>query len=324
MLADGIEMEIRYRRPSIDAPNYLNQFVIWLENPDIQSPEYLDAAFPRLCHVMAAFPVSHQKHLIRYWSSSEPAYLSQLIGSFQQLITLKLLSHSSAAAASAPPNHEPAVCDAVVCLGYVYLASLLGGTHQEASPISSESPVVLHDDANDDNNDEDDDDDDDEALPIPFGMFGFRSVTRQRHGRRRRRHVEGTKGGWDQLERLFGVPFQLIRCPLVGAEEFVNEVLNDSVNVREDFIIMKQSQQARLGGATGGGGFSFLNYPFVLKPEVKVQGLSWENRLKMQDQGRLTVLQMISGGYRNSPFLKLKINRETLIQDALLQVKARR
>ena len=40
-LAQTLEMDLRYKSPS-NNPNYLNQFVIIMENSMLQSPEYLD------------------------------------------------------------------------------------------------------------------------------------------------------------------------------------------------------------------------------------------------------------------------------------------
>ena len=71
-------------------PNYLNMFVIIMENPAIHSPEALEKIFPSFCQVLSRLPVPAQAALAKYWSKFGETQLRNIMENVQQLITFKV------------------------------------------------------------------------------------------------------------------------------------------------------------------------------------------------------------------------------------------
>ncbi|GIY89367.1 ubiquitin-protein ligase E3A [Caerostris extrusa] len=98
------------------------------------------------------------------------------------------------------------------------------------------------------------------------------------------------------------------RSPLLPFETFYNEPLSDLLEMDRDFAYYK----------TEGGKFSFMNHCFILTPAVKALGLYYDNRIRMYSERRLSVLQSLVHGAPPNPYLKLRVKRDHLIDDALV------
>ena len=98
---------------------------------------------------------------------------------------------------------------------------------------------------------------------------------------------------------------------LVNCEEFVNEPLNEQIEVGHDFTYFKNDAQ---------GKFSFLKYNFILSTATKSMGLFYDNRVRMYSERRLTLLYSLLRGQHATPYLRLKVRRDHLIEDALVNV----
>lgn len=71
-------------------PNYLNMFVILMDNPVIQGPDGLNTVFPKFCKVLSRLPVSAQAILAKYWAKSGESFIRNVIENLQQIITVKV------------------------------------------------------------------------------------------------------------------------------------------------------------------------------------------------------------------------------------------
>ena len=89
----------------------------------------------------------------------------------------------------------------------------------------------------------------------------------------------------------------------------MNECLNEAIEKDRDFTYYKDK----------GIRFSFLNYPFVLNTSTKSQTLFFDNRIRMYTERQLSILGLMRGQLP-SPYLKLRVRRDHLIQDALVRV----
>ena len=90
-LVNEIERQLTSKKEAyLHDPNYLNMFVIIMENPAIQSPEALEKTFPSFCKVLSRLPIPAQAALARYWSKYDQSLLQSIIESLQQLITFKV------------------------------------------------------------------------------------------------------------------------------------------------------------------------------------------------------------------------------------------
>lgn len=115
--------------------------------------------------------------------------------------------------------------------------------------------------------------------------------------------------------------------PFLPFSEFYNEPLSDAVEMDKDYSNYKNAIRYETVGASSYRSeskpsdqyFSFMTHPFVLTPATKTLGLFYDNRIRMYSERRISVLQAMIGQPPN-PYLKLKIRRDYLIEDALMRV----
>jgi ubiquitin-protein ligase E3 A len=68
--------------------------------------------------------------------------------------------------------------------------------------------------------------------------------------------------------------------------------------------------------------FSFMNYAFILTPATKTLGLYYDNRIRMYSERRMSFFHSVVGQPTN-PYLRLKVRRDHIIDDALVEVRFR-
>lgn len=99
------------------------------------------------------------------------------------------------------------------------------------------------------------------------------------------------------------------RKPYLPFSEFYNEPLSDVVEMDRDFANYKSEL----------GKFSFMNYAFILTPATKTLGLYFDNRIRMYSERRMSFIQSVAGQPSN-PYLRLRVRRDNIIDDALVEV----
>ena len=95
-------------------------------------------------------------------------------------------------------------------------------------------------------------------------------------------------------------------------KEFYNDAINELVDFTEDFSRWKDTQRCS---------FSFCAHPFVLDPGTKSKLLQLDANNQMRSQIRGALFRSIFGG-NECPYLILRVRRENLIRDTLLQISA--
>ncbi|UYV60364.1 UBE3A [Cordylochernes scorpioides] len=115
----------------------------------------------------------------------------------------------------------------------------------------------------------------------------------------------------DPLAQSLNVKVINCRKPIIPFEDFCNEPLSDHIEMDKDFACYKAYKAES-------GRFSFMNYSFILTPAVKALGLYYDNRIRMFSERRFSVLQSLIQGAPPNPYLKLKVRRDHLIDDALV------
>ncbi|XP_075235231.1 ubiquitin protein ligase E3A isoform X1 [Lycorma delicatula] len=103
------------------------------------------------------------------------------------------------------------------------------------------------------------------------------------------------------------------RKPLIAFVEFYNEPLSDAVEMDKDFANYKNSE----GESSK---FSFMRYAFILTPATKTLGLYYDNRIRMYSERRMSFFQNVVGQPTN-PYLRLKVRRDHIIDDALVELE---
>ncbi|KAG7467067.1 hypothetical protein MATL_G00149400 [Megalops atlanticus] len=279
-LSPNVECDLTYHNVYSRDPNYLNLFVIVMENSNLHSPEYLEIALPLFCKAMSKLPLPALAKLARLWSQYSAEQIRRMTETFQQLITYKVISNEFSGRNLV--NDDDAVVAATKCLKIIYYANLLGG------------------DLDMENNEEEDEE------PVPESS----ELTLQELLGEERRNKKGPR--IDPLETELGVKTTDCRRPLIPFEEFVNEPLNDVLEMDKDYTFFKVETENK---------FSFMTCPFILNAVTKNLGLYYDNRIRMYSERRITVLYSLVQGQQLNPYLRLKVRRDHIIDDALVRLE---
>ncbi|KAM4547804.1 ubiquitin-protein ligase E3A [Odontesthes bonariensis] len=277
-LTPNVELDLEYLNVYETNPDYLNIFIIVMENGNLHSPEYLEVALPQFCKAMSKLPVTALARLSKLWSTYDLPQIRRMMETFQQLITFTVVSNEYDAENLV--NDDETVVAATQCLKVVFYASILGGDMD-----------VEH------NEDEDDDSESDELTL--HELLG-----------EERLYKKGPRV--DPLEKELGVRSIDGITPLIPFEDFINESVNDVVEMDKDFTFFKVNAETK---------FSFQSCPFILNIITKSQGLYYDNRIRMYSERRLTALYSMVQGQQPNPYLKLKVRRDHIIDDALVRLE---
>ncbi|XP_034387336.1 ubiquitin-protein ligase E3A [Cyclopterus lumpus] len=277
-LTPNMELDLEYLDVYETNPDYLNIFVIVLENSNLHSPEYLEVALPQFCKAMSKLPVAALARLSKLWSGYGLGHIRRMMETFQQLITFTVVSNEYDGETLV--NDDGTVVAATQCLKVAFYASILGG------------------DVDVEHNEEEEEDPESDELTL-HELLG-----------EERLYKKGPPA--DPLEQELGVrPVDSIR-PLIPYEDFVNESLNEVVEMDKDFTFFKVNAETK---------FSFQSCPFILSVITKNQGLYYDNRIRMYSERRLTALYSMVQGQQPNPYLKLKVRRDHIIDDALVRLE---
>ncbi|XP_039264835.2 ubiquitin-protein ligase E3A-like isoform X1 [Styela clava] len=290
-LSLDIEVQLNIMRQLKSSTVNLNVFVIIMENPSLHSPEYLEMSLPSFCGAMAALPIQGQADLARWWSTYDAERLKTMVQCFQQLITFKVLTRKlfNSDSEHLDLHSSDVVTSAVKCLKILYYASLLGGEidreHDERGSVNNKSSSTLG------------------ALSSAMGLDNDDDL-------------DGfDKTQWKEpLSDLLGISGIDSVKPLVPFSEFQNEILNETFDVYNDFTNY-------LTGKTKSEKFTFMHYPFVVNTVNKTTYLFYDNKIQMLSGRRMMLLSSILHGSAVSPYLRLKIRRDHVIDDALVRLE---
>ena len=276
-LTPNMELDLEYLDVYETNPDYLNIFIIVMENSNLHSPEYLEVALPQFCKAMSKLPVAALARLSKIWSKYDLPHIRRMMETFQQLITFTVVSNEYDSENLV--NDDETVVAATQCLKVVFYASILAG------------------DVNVEHNDDEEEDSESDELTL-HEMLGEEQL-----------YKKGPRV--DPLEKELGVrPLDSIK-PLIPFEDFINESLNEVVEMDKDFTFFKVNAETK---------FSFQTCPFILNVVTKNQGLYYDNRIRMYSERRLTALYSMVQGQQPNPYLKLKVRRDHIIDDALVRV----
>lgn len=119
----------------------------------------------------------------------------------------------------------------------------------------------------------------------------------------------------DPLAIELGVSALECRVPFIPFEQFYNETLSDIIEMDKDYLNYKQM------GSSSGSPFSFMLYSFILTPATKTLSLYFDNRIRMYSERRLSIFHTQIAGQPPSPYFKLRVRRDRLIEDALVELE---
>ena len=260
-------------------PKCLSHIVILLENPLLHSPEFLKA-FPKLLQSVASLTVPELAVLVEWYSSYSTDELQHFVSSLQQLVTIQLLSSDdSVHTRHYIPQSDTAIAAASGAMIVFYFANLVKAKREGG--MKPMTPTLMS------------------VAAKPKADFLHEGET-----------------VYEQLLAKFKVhPALLVSAP-IPASEFVNEELNERVNMMLDY-----HRETR--DSNGDKEFSFLRYPFVLSTANKMEKMFRDNLVNMYSERHRAVIHSILTGVPDIPFLLLRINRDDIVSDALVQVSYR-
>ena len=115
------------------------------------------------------------------------------------------------------------------------------------------------------------------------------------------------------LFRMKVHPANATSTPIPFAE-FLNEELNSRVNMGIDY------QRDYVSGVNGEKNFSFIEYPFILNAANKVEKLFRDNLVSQFGERQRTLFHAVLTGVPDIPFLMLRVDRNNMLSDTLVQV----
>lgn len=281
-LARTVEMDFKYNRLLEKDSNYLNIFVIVMEYPNLHSPEYLEAAFPAFCKALGHMSLTGQAHLARVWANFGACRLTEMLHALQQLITVRIINNDGRWGRSFQLNDDDGIVGASVVMKLVYYASLCGG--------EQDSPELLHEEQLLNETD---------LINEAFqGAMGFEPK-------------EQSQPKDDPLGKELKINPIDVRKPLIPHEEFINESLNEHIDISTDYAYYQSEQENK---------FSFIRHNFVLTTASKHMSMYFDNRIRMLRERRTSLLQTIMHGGPPMPYLRIRVRRDHVVDDALVNV----
>ncbi|CAH0717338.1 unnamed protein product, partial [Brenthis ino] len=282
-LAENLEIDLRIAR-NMSMEDAVNCFVIAFEVPDLGCSDYLEIALPALCHAAEHLPVKAQAKLARVWAQHCKDSLRHILETLQQLITLRVISTNYSR--NFQVQDDESVTMATKLMKIVYYANMLAGAIEPNT--LREEPVVI---AN-------------QLDPLGDALDHLYPLSSIKNSKQAQQD--------DPLAIELDINVLDARKPFLPFEEFYNEPLSDTIEMDIDLANCKTEI---------GKKFSFLKYPFILTAATKSLGLYYENRIRMYSERRVSLLHAVVGAAPPMPFLRLKVRRSHIIDDALVELE---
>ena len=283
-LSKSVEMELRYRRPIDQNPHYLNIFVIVMELPLLDTPEFIETAFPAFCKALGHLPLHAQARLARIWSGFGEERLHEMLMSLHQLITVRIAQHEGRWGRGFYINDDDGIAGATKVMRILYYASILGGKRDSDEMLAEEKAQ---------------NETEENLQDMLQGAVGHE-------------FKEAQKPKFDVLAQVLNISPMDCRKPLVEYDDFVNELLNEYVDIETDYKYKIENDVK----------FSFMNHSFILNTASKHTCMYYDNRVRMFNERRTSILQTFMHGLPPIPYLRLRVRRGHLIDDALVSVSS--
>ncbi|XP_052902298.1 ubiquitin-protein ligase E3A [Anopheles moucheti] len=315
LLGESLLMDLRVGFPTTEELElFVTVFVIAFETLLVGAVDCLEGSFPRICTAVTWLPVWAQCRLVRIWAEHCKDSIHPLVQQLQQLITVSTLSMNTSYQV-VRINENGVVCNATKVMKLVYYANILAGElepkhYRELDLRDTSLPTYTYL----------------SLIPEDDDMQMLDT-----EGQPRQKKLE------DPLIAELDVNPLDCRKPLVPYEEFYNEMLCDVMEVDYDYMAYKSIASAESGGTSTLGTdsskpFSFIHYSFVMTPTTKTLALYFDSRIRMFSERRLSFLQrqrqrqlhQISNSsdlQPVNPYLSLKIRRDHIIEDALVELE---
>jgi len=288
-LAQTIDLDFRHPRQLERHPFYLNIFVLIMEIPLLHSPEFIESAYPEFCKALGQMPLAGQVTLSKYWSNYNGDRLRDMVLSLQQLITVKLIDNENRWGRGFHINDDDSITGPIKVMKVLYYASMYGGQKDSSAVLEEERELL------------------ESENQLQSELLGAGAMGHDSKEPRQTRE--------DPLSKELDISHADCREPLVPYDDFINDTLNDNISVEIDYKYKLESED-------NPNKFSFANYSFVLTTASKQMSLYMDNRIQMYKERRSSILQTIIHGMPPMPFLRVRVSRDRIIDDALVAVSS--
>ena len=126
--------------------------------------------------------------------------------------------------------------------------------------------------------------------------------------------MQASDTDYEQLILRLQVHPCLVKKFPVPLSEFINDELNRRIDMSVDY-------QREYSSNIGDKSFSFLEHPYMLNVTNKVEKLYRDNLVSMFSERHRAVIHSVLTGVADIPYLVLRISREKIVEDALVQVR---
>ncbi|KAL4089713.1 hypothetical protein QTP88_024689 [Uroleucon formosanum] len=263
----------------------LHSLKIIYEMPWLDDLAFVGRIIPRLVAATCVLPVAEQAKLAKFWSEmSSENTLRRILHCLQEAITFQLISTEY----DATFQDETAVVFATKTMKILYYASIMAGEcDRNVDKEDTKQPEQMEkkpENVRDENLLED----------ILINS-----------------HPKSKINKTDPLADILNINILACRAPLIPISKFYNELLSDALEMDDDYQTWREN---------GNEKFSYMSHSFVLTPATKTLGLYYDNRIRMYENRRFCLIQTLIG-QPTHPYLKLKVRREHVVQDALVELE---
>lgn len=183
---------------------------------------------------------------------------------------------------------------------------------QTSTEESTEEPMdIAHS-----TEDEADDDDIDGIVPVTDDQRRIENILKGNSG--------NSKKDRNSFEKALNLNWCSIESPVIPYVEFLNEVVNNALNVQDDFI----NGHPHLGRSAmdlfddDRPRFSFISYPFILSTEKKSKYLLYDSKVKQMLSRRTAAIEdMMQGNRYTLPYLHLIVPRNNIVQETMMRLE---
>lgn len=308
----------RLQRDSV-TPHILHIAVaMTLVNPHIASPSYLDSAFIGICRICAELNEPGQIHIVKILSRLAPSDLLQIVRNVQQSLTIRCLEIDE----GVDVHEDERIGVFVRTLRLLFFAALFGQAEDDdwrtnlkkLSAVELEQPSLeeLESSAMET----------DAAAAASHMTEDDEQINKLIHATRGAKTTEEQ----DSLAKLLKLDWCNISRPRIPYHEFLNETINNALDVEKDFVNYKFNDESILNMNDTFPEmdiFSFMKHPFILNTKEKTMYLFYDSRVKQIQQRRLAqhVLRYTQNLSVGLPYLILKVSRDNIIRDALIRLE---
>lgn len=273
--------------------DFVTVFLIIFELFQI-GPAPLENSITKILPAVCYLPIWAQGRLAHIWSVHCKTGLNAILQILQQVITLQVITNGFHREVSYA-NENETITNATKCMKIVFWANLLASRDPEMPKFNR-----------------------DERSPSPMSV-----VDEQDDYTFDYQYDPKSKTIDDPLAKVLNNLVAEIRSPVIPFEEFYNESLCDAIEMDKDYLCYRNymSGEKNIVGPLSSK-FTFMMYSFILTPATKAMALFFDSRIKMFSERRVSLLNMQFGSASGSnPYLKLKVRRDFLIDDALAELE---